>query len=169
MSLAYSLIFLWCWPHLRICQFRGVRHWPLLRVLFSCQFSCINALRTLSSCGDGHMSRYETLFMQYGHLKICPFSRDISTVQSYSCDAMATSQDMPLFMWYGNCITLFLWCWPHLKICPFSCDMATAYSYSCDVGHISRYAPFHVIWPLQKIIPVMLATSENIFWFCWRG
>jgi hypothetical protein len=45
--------------------------------------------------------------------------------------------------------------------------MAPAESYSRDISHISRYAPFHVMWPLHKVIPVMLATSKDPFHVIW--
>ncbi len=166
---AWYVIVCCCWFYIPAilatsenANFRVVCYCLLLKVLYSCDTGniweypnfrvvcyCL-LLKVLYSCDAGNIWEYANfpvvcyclllkVLYSWQHLRISPFS----------CNTCTES-------------TFLLWCWPYLKICRFSCDMSTADSsiflWCC---HISRYAPFHVIWPLHKIIPVILAKPHR--------
>ncbi len=136
---------------MRICNFRVVCHCPLLMVhyyipamLAAWEYAnfpvvCHCPLLRVHCCIPAMLAVWE--YDNFPVVCHCP----LLTVL-YSCDAGS--------IWgYANFLVIYA--------------LRAVSSYGGLHSHISRYVAFHVIWPLHKFIPVMLATSQDMPLFTW--
>ncbi len=125
-----STFFLWCWPHLNICPFLCDMSNAESSIVMWCrrhpriwQFSCDMSSVTVAS----YCSHAGHIWRYSTCHVICP----VHCWKFHIPVMLAASEDMQAFL-CNTCVesTFFLWC--------------------CD--HISRYAPFHAIWPLPRVL-----------------